>query len=652
MNINKFSIIGALLLATSCSSTMTEDEFAKTFRLIPTPQQVELTGGTAFGYNKDIPVVCTTITEYGVPDNPEGYVLTIDKNGATISARTEDGLFYGQQTLKQIIQDSKEQKADIPALCITDYPAIAVRSIHIDTKHHVDTPDYYRRLFDNLASWKINSIIWELEDKLQYKSHPEVSGPNAFPADTLHALSEYAKERHIRISPLIQGLGHASYILKHHKELRENPNSDWEMCPSNEATYQMLFDLYGEALEVFNHAEFLHVGGDEISSLGTDKLCKDTGLSAFELQMKWLKRVNDYAVAHGVTPVFWDDMPLKYAGLWPSSTWAQGLSEDEIAGRFAKLEEAIDLFPKDCLYMRWQYGDASSDDHRRIVNWYGKQGLKVMAASAAAYGNSPFLPRDGSLIGHLKQFSGLVADNHLYGILATCWDDGSPHMETVMRGFAAHGQYTWNPVGDIEDYKDAFAQRYLGLEQGSTAFIDTLEQAYFFFDGALVSDGRRNPAWGTRAFTLIDLPDASAPGAWTEKNAELIAKAEFNEGRYAYIKEAIDTAKKNALRGNYLLDVYEQLNELQHFPVTLLQALRDYDNQVEGSREKVLAVCNDFETMRIGFEKVYTQTRSIEQPERYLPDNNLHAHLAIVTLNSDWMYLYEVAMIKAIREKL
>lgn len=53
----------------------------------------------------------------------------------------------------------------------------------------------------------------------------------------MQALCRYAKERNIEITPLVQGLGHAGFILKHHWELRENPDSDWEFCPSDPRTY-------------------------------------------------------------------------------------------------------------------------------------------------------------------------------------------------------------------------------------------------------------------------------------------------------------------------------------------------------------------------------------------------------------------------------
>ena len=82
-------------------------------------------------------------------------------------------------------------------------------------------------------------------------------------------------------------------FLKHHWELRENPDSDWEFCPSDPRTYDLQFDLYRDAIEAMPYSKYLHIGGDEITAIGIDQRCKATGKTPFELQMIWLKKVCD-----------------------------------------------------------------------------------------------------------------------------------------------------------------------------------------------------------------------------------------------------------------------------------------------------------------------------------------------------------------------
>lgn len=105
----------------------------------------------------------------------------------------------------------------------------------------------------------------------------------------------------------------------------------------------------------------------------------------------------------------------------------------------------------------------------------------------------------------MKGFSQLVADNQLEGILATAWDDGSPHLETVWRGFIAQGEFGWNPSArDIEAFKKAHAQREYGFrpEDNRMAFLDELEKAVFFFDGALVTSGTPQSGVGHDCFHI------------------------------------------------------------------------------------------------------------------------------------------------------
>lgn len=672
-----------LLLLCMCLfiGKLSSRELDKTFQLLPQPQSVELASGQGVGYQElscilplnetPIPILgemldklprCSRpgkpirlqLTDQKVPTSPEGYMLEVNDKGICISARAPAGLFYGCQTLEQLIEDSRDFNVRIPAMRITDYPAIPYRAVHFDTKHHLDRMEYYYREIDKLARYKINAVIWELEDKLRYTRRPEIAAPNAISKQEMQALCRYARQRNIEISPLVQGLGHAGFILKHHWELRENPASDWEFCPSDPRTYELQFDLYQDAIEAMPYGKYLHVGGDEITAIGIDERCKATGKSPFELQMIWLRKVCDFATAHGRIPIFWDDMPLKYGGVWDLVN-SNGTA-DEIAAKWnsGRLDEGIRLFPKECVYMRWNYRDATQPGHQRILQWYREKGLKVMGATAAAFGSSPFMPRENSMAGYIKGFSELVAENQLEGILATAWDDGSPHSETVWRGYIAQGEYGWNPSArSIEAFKVAHAQREFGFspEDNRMAFLDELEQEAFFFDDALVSAGRRNPAWGTTGFTLITLPDKNAPGAWSRTYETKITQAKKEEKRYDKICKEIEKAQRHALRNRYTLEIYEQTNHLLNFPVRLLLALHAFDTAAtntgrQTALQQISEVCDYFQTMRTRLEETYSHTRFMQQPDGYIADQNHHNHLAAKTNGSDWWYYYEIPMIR------
>ena len=195
-------------------------------------------------------------------------------------------------------------------------------------------------------------------------------------------ISAYAKERHIGISPLIQGLGHASFILKHpeYKELRDDPKSDWAFNPLNPKTYEVQFDLYLDAMEANPHGKYLHIGGDEVHTTG-----RNSGISALELQLEWLNKVCAFAEEHNRIPIFWDDMPLKQANVYapmfkPEMTKAE---VDKIwEENEPKLSVFLDKFPKNCIYMRWNYSSPQAYGNTKAMEWFKNHGLQVMGATA------------------------------------------------------------------------------------------------------------------------------------------------------------------------------------------------------------------------------------------------------------------------------
>ena len=120
--------------------------------------------------------------------SPESYRLEITNEKIIIQAQSQAGLFYGFITLNQLLEDAIAQDTPLPLLEINDAPKIAFRPIQIDVKHHLEKKSYYYDLLDELAQLKINGIILEIEDKLQYKRRPEVGSADALSIDEWRAM--------------------------------------------------------------------------------------------------------------------------------------------------------------------------------------------------------------------------------------------------------------------------------------------------------------------------------------------------------------------------------------------------------------------------------------------------------------------------------
>ena len=671
------------------ASPINQKDFGSYFKLLPKPQKIEFLSGKPLsandlyyiflsGLNKrpamDFPLnslpladapgkgVLTLILSQSedLPVSEEGYKLVVKDRQITITSRGEAGLFYGCQTVGQLLEDAHDQEIDIPSCSITDYPDVPYRAVHFDIKYHLDTDHYYYDVIDRLARIKVNAIIVEFEDKLKYKA-PKIGADNAMTVEEFAALSRYAHDRNIEISPLVQGLGHVSFILKHdeYKNLRDNPAIDWVFDPLNPETYKLLFSLYEDAIKATPNGKYLHVGGDEVRNFGNYALGQKYGKTPFEIQMYWLNKVCEFAGAHNRIPIFWDDMLLKFSGLI-GTTESLSLSNEQIAKIWndnqQRLDQNINLFPKNCVYMRWAYSNPQVLGNVKAMEWYKSHNLKVMGAPAAQ-NMSAMLPRDNSIFLPVKSFCRLAKYIKLDGLLCTLWDDSSPHFETFWRGLYYYGSLSWK----YEDVQPAEAQKIFRhrfyapeLSDASFEFQDQLEQALNFWDTALLNKGKRAHYFMNQE--LISLPEISKPGEWSEKYKERIAKAKTEIERYQLIREKIGKAAKLARRNYYSLAVMNQINELQIFPSHLLLSLEKFDRASDEDKIRVkndlFAIIDSFGDIRKAHEEVFSETRFLKNPDGYILDQNLDFMLANGTNNSDWMYLFELKLNGMIKQKL
>ena len=185
-----FIFLGCILMF-SCSQT---PEKKGDFKLLPLPQQFEITGISSLDQENiisyytekevDLPKVGEQLEGiqatkkqseaqiiYSIDDSidvpKEGYILNILKDKINIIGKDKAGLLYAFMTLEQLLEDAKEQQVFLPLCNIKDFPLLTYRAIQLDIKHHLEKTEYYYKLMDKLAKYKVNAIIVEMEDKLK-----------------------------------------------------------------------------------------------------------------------------------------------------------------------------------------------------------------------------------------------------------------------------------------------------------------------------------------------------------------------------------------------------------------------------------------------------------------------------------------------------
>ena len=592
--------------------------------------------------------------------NQEGYTLNITKNKISIVAKDEKGLFYAFITLDQLIEDSKDQNINLPMVSIKDYPSLKFRPIHIDVKHHMEKKSYYFNLIDHLAKQKINGIIVEFEDKLKYELRPEIGAPDALSIEWWIELSEYAFERNIMINPLVQGLGHASFILKHEKNkyLRDVPSSDWAFNPLNSETYDLQFDLYLDAIKATPFGKYLHVGGDEVH------LLKREGKSELELNLIWLNKVCQFAEKHNRIPIFWDDMPLKHAGVY-RPMFNSEISKEKVDEIWEKNElnlmQFIEKFPKNAIYMRWNYQKSDTYGNQKAMDWYTNNNLKVMGATAGQT-RWTLMPQNQSNIPQIRSFAISSIEKNLEGLLLTLWDDDSPHFELYKRGIAAFAQYTWSGnKKSIDEFKGIYRHRIYGSEFSNNeyAFIDKLEKPVGLWLNMLLEDKVRRAAISKQENPLetfiIDLPDLENKGMWSKKYFNKIENAKSSLLLSKEIEETIDKIMENEPKNKFTLEVYKQVNELVKFSSNIIIALekldlsKEIDYPIKTELNEIRNLEDKFNSLRKNIEEVYSKTRILEKPNSYILDQDHHNHPANQSKNFDWQFFSEIFLLEKIK---
>ncbi|MEA1997217.1 MAG: beta-N-acetylhexosaminidase, partial [Gemmatimonadota bacterium] len=371
------------------------------------------------------------LTRQGAPEKvgEQGYQLETSARRITVRARGSAGLFYGVQTLLQVIQKGR-LGLYVMGVEIIDWPDIPVRAVHYDTKHFQEKRDYVENFIRTLAGYKINMLIWEWEDKFAYKSHPEIGAPGAFTMVEMQKLTRFARSYHVQIVPLVQGLGHVSYILKHpqHKHLRELASSNWQFCPLKEGTYELMFDLYEEAIRATPGSEYIHIGCDEAfpwdREVGVACGCKAKveEIGHYGLKQIFLERCASYVKKLGRRAMAWD---------WPEELKPENKIKPPPGLTLFSTSHDRDMVQKgrEAGYPVWYYDLNPGIEHLFLPYFYKfRKGKKVLGCLERSCKLVPTAARLGI-------FDGMVA---------TSWNCSGVHNQGWMLRYIVAAEYSWS----------------------------------------------------------------------------------------------------------------------------------------------------------------------------------------------------------------
>ena len=372
------------------------------------------------------------------PMEDEGYVLSIEPKEAFIVGATGSGIFYGVQTLKQLIS-ADGAKPVLPTGVIRDWPAMKYRGIDDDlSRGPFPTLEFQKHQIRVFASYKINIYSPYLEHTLLYPDQPLAAPPgSALTPEDVAELVSYARQYHITVIPEQEAFGHLHHVLKYemYQDLAETPHGH-VLAPGQPGTLPLIKDWFTQLANEFP-SPFLHIGADETFDLGMGRTRAAVQSKGYgPVYVDFVKQIHDELAPLNRRLLFWGDIG--------------GADPNAVAG-----------LPKDMIAIPWNYWDTTGFD--KMLEPFAKAGIEtwvspgdnnwnqVYPVAAKAFGNIQGFVRDGQRMGST-------------GALTTVWNDDGEGLfnedwYSVLFGAVA----AWQPgESPIPPYQEAFGPLFHG----------------------------------------------------------------------------------------------------------------------------------------------------------------------------------------------
>jgi len=342
------------------------------------------------------------LSEDGLQANgAQAYAVSIRPERVVAGGNGALAAFYAAQTLRQLVRGGATR---LPALDILDWPSLSYRGVMMDvSRGKVPTLATLRRVIDELSLYKMNVLQMYTEHTFVFPHHPLIgAGCGSLSGDDVLALDAYARERQVELQPNLQSFGHMHHILSipEYQRLSE-ADIRWSLDVTNEDSYRLLDDMYGDMLPAFRSTWF-NVGCDETWDLGkgrSARLAAEIGVGRVYLQH--ILRLRELAARHGRRIQIWGDILLHHPELVPE-------------------------LPDDVLLLDWHY--EAADDYPSV---------RVFAESGRAYWVCPgtsawntLWPRIENSNANIRALARLAAENGGQGLLNTDWGDNG-HYEPI-----------------------------------------------------------------------------------------------------------------------------------------------------------------------------------------------------------------------------
>ncbi len=568
----------------------------------------------------------------------QAYRLRVTADSVEITGNSDQGLFYGVQTLTQLLKRGPDGRLRLPRGAVEDWPSYQLRFLHWDSKHHQDRMETLKRYLDWSARLKVNMIGFELEDKFEYASHPVIGAPGAFTPAQLQEIVNYGLERFIQVVPMIQSPAHMAYVLKHPEfaGLRADGNNyQSDLC--DERTYELIFSMYDDVIRATKGIDYFFVSTDEVYYAGIGSKCAQP-YNPFNRSLKlveFLSRAREHLSRRGRRMLAWLEYPLlaEHLEKLPSDII------DGVAGQtdFLPIEKAKGM--RQLAYVSTQGSEFLFPDHL------------AMPSEFAGLDASEF--ERGFSSGRLKSlFNNItfarVREANPIGVFGATWDDSGLHNETFWLGWSAVAQYGWTAGSPgMEQHTAEFLRLYYGPSAvGMIEIYRNMQRQARSWQATwdrTVSKTRKpgygnsyGPGIGTTRYDLTlprpalpRMPDLETTAGFSEKHDGFVAIARQRMVENDQLVHAIQENFARVERNHYNLEVMHALAVFIGHHWRLLTGLAEAEYSLELARQaevksnyaeavgRMVAAHNQVQWLERAGEQAYESLVRVFEKSRY-----------------------------------
>ena len=368
----------------------------------------------------------------------EGYVIIPDARGLVVIASAAPGVFYGAQTVKQLVVGSGSS-ARLDRATIRDWPAMRYRGFHDDlSRGPVPTLDFQKKQMRTLAAYKVNVYSPYFEHTLLYPSNPLIAPPGgAMSPGQVHELVAYAARYHIDVIPEQEAFGHLHHVLKYeiYSPLAETPHGH-VLAPGQPGSLPLIRQFFAEIDSLFP-SRFIHLGADETFELGRGQTAERVHAEGIgPVYLDFLKQIEEALRPTGKRFLFWGDVAMNSPDL-------------------------VKTLPKSLVPVAWTYGVDTS--YARFITPFRNAGMETWVAPGVSSWNRVY-PDNAIALVNIQRF---VRDGQRLGatgLINTSWDDdGEALFNQVWYGALFGAAAGWQQgESSIDEFASSFGEVFHG----------------------------------------------------------------------------------------------------------------------------------------------------------------------------------------------